>query len=239
MLRKTKVFATARQNRLSLASRRTLSRPVKAGSVTRSHWRKTSITANSIGYAAKASRNPAYGAASSVPDRCSARIQNIPRFGSRACQRLSDGDSAVDGGFLVRLRDKVEDLDYVGIQIQITGPPDVTCVCRQRRPPGERGGESLISHQRATIGELAGLLYQHAIGSWRRKECDEIRSRVGMLRRRENRDASQVCESIAVVGIGSIGRRHRSNIVTQVSDFQLVQLLHEPGTDDFHCDSSV
>src|SRR5512141_3231156 len=96
MARKMKVFPTAFQKRASLESRRTFCRPANEGVVTRSHCIKTSTSAKTIGYAANAIRNNAYGAASREPDRCSARIDDLSRFRRRSAQRLPDWNLTVD-----------------------------------------------------------------------------------------------------------------------------------------------
>src|SRR5258707_7270807 len=114
MLRKTKVFATARQKRPSEASTRTLSRPANVGAVTRSQCMNTSASANAIGYSANTRRNAAYGAPSREPDRSSARTNDIPRFCCCLRQCLANRNRSVNRGGLVRFRDDIEDLDNVG-----------------------------------------------------------------------------------------------------------------------------
>src|ERR1700686_2461961 len=138
MLRKTKVLRTARQKRPSWISSRTLSAPANVGVVTRSHCRKTRTSANTIGYTANISRNAAYGPAISDPDFSSARIYNICRFASGFLQRVLHRSCRVDGGFFIGLRQQIENLNDVRIEVQIACALDVVRILGESRPSRER-----------------------------------------------------------------------------------------------------
>src|SRR6476660_7907159 len=138
MLRNTKVLTTARQKRPSAASTRTLSRPANAGGVTRSQCMNTSASANPIGYTANIRRNAAYGAPSNEPDRSSARTNDIPRLVCCVSERFPNRNGPVNRRALVCLRDEIEDLDDVGIDIDVASAFDESCVHIQCRPSRER-----------------------------------------------------------------------------------------------------
>src|SRR4051812_33230414 len=97
-----------------------LSAPANDGAVTRSHRINTRASANAIGYAANASKKIAYGPESSAPDRASARINALPRLARRLRERLLHRRDTVDPGGFVRLRQQIEDLDDVRIDIEIS-----------------------------------------------------------------------------------------------------------------------
>src|SRR5687767_3347714 len=237
--RKTKVFPTARQKRPSRRSSLMLSNPAKAGSVTRSHWRNTSTSAKTIGYAANAMRNAAYGADISHPDRASARIDDLARFSRGTRERLTHRDGTVDRRAFVRLRQQIEDLDHVRIEIEIARARHMVGVGRERRPPGQGGREARIRREPAPVRQLAGFLDEHAISLGRREIRDEPRRRVRVPCRGEDGDAAQIRERVSV-SIGSAVRRgDRRHVVAESADLELVQLLQKPGADDLHSHGSV
>src|SRR5687768_14397473 len=173
MARKTNVFRTACQKRVSCASVRTLSRPANDGTVTRSQCRPTSTSAKAIGYAANASRNTRYGAASSQPERSSARTEDPPRVGGGPREGLPDRHRPVDRARLVRLRQHVEDLDDVRVDVEVSRALHVRGVRGERGPARERAREARVGGERAPVGELARLLDEQPVGLGRGEEGDE------------------------------------------------------------------
>src|SRR3954464_4113132 len=94
-----------------------LSPPANDGAVTRSHRINTRASANAIGYAANVSRKTAYGAVSSAPDRVSARIDAFFRLDRSFRQRCLHRRDTVDARRFVRLREQIEDLDDVRVEV--------------------------------------------------------------------------------------------------------------------------
>src|SRR5688572_30541483 len=182
-------------------------------------------------------RKTTYGAAISEPERCSARIENCPGFGGGFRYSASRGHFAVDRGLLVRFRQKVEDLDYVRVKIDVPGPLDIRGVSRERWPLPERCGESPVRCQPAAVRQLARFLDQQSVSRRRREVRDEARRLFGMPCRREDGDASQVGKRKLIARCSSISRRHRRHIIAKTANLELVQLLHEPWPDDLHRNS--
>src|SRR5688572_20021186 len=155
---------------------------------------------------ANARRNSAYGAASSHPARsstgltarASARINDLPRLGRRAAQGLPNGDGAVHRRFLVGLRHDIEDLDYVRVEVEIARALDVPGERRERRPPRKRRREPWVAGQAATVRQLARLLDQQAVGGRGCEKRDESRGSIRVSRGREDGDAAEVREGVAV-----------------------------------------